>query len=1133
MSHFLFVSFGSNTHRSRVRGGFAAALLLLVMSFGLKTARAQPPPPALGWPEWLHVGGNLYGAITAIYFFDPTHGIAAGPGLATYHDGARSVFYTVPGGQWWPANIPPGVGAMTAIRSIQGKLYAVTKGSDVLVSTDSGRSWNFTGLGVANDVYADGTGKIRTLTGPMVTFARMDTLHCVATGSGNIYTSTDGGLNWTSFSPGTDPGSAGAYADRCQHTYVVPNSWGTALRSTDSGVTWQTVATGSGPFIEILAGASTVQYISNQGGMYRSTDDGLTWTSLITVNGGQHIMDVWGPMGEHVAVDWPDAGGEPGVWMTSTGGDDMLHSGVNMTDSNGAPLLQQDTFNVPLRLTSRCNAYSIPIPFYSDVDGMSEKVSIAKDDHGDFALIGPTSIDLPKGHDRFLTLAYNPKHPVSTLLLRFDNHWHCSDWTEYRSVIVNAMPEGQIVPPKPISGACTPVRQAAFLQIDSCQTLSIDSVYIPRRISSRLRFDAKLPDIVRAGYKDSLYFTFDPTDTLCTIYDSVQVFAHFLGIDSTYNLWDFGIPSGEDTDFAYFQKTVPVTLLAVSQVALIASDTIVSLHRAALCERSLDTFVRFTNKSCTQDTIVDAQLSGTGYFMSGVPLPIILKPDSGATFALHFRAPDTGVFPGNLKVTVTAGQSQTLSIPLSSIGFPTRGILNLTSTTMNAGSFSFCAGDTTLATAIYNTGCDTLAISNIRFTGDTTFTLTTSKSDTLLVPNDSLPFAFRFAPRTKGAHHMDVTFHSKNLYGNDAGHDTTITLDGVGLSGTKILTASTSTIDAGKTYICEERDTFVVIQNTGCDTLCVSSLTLTPTGFVLASGTPTTFCLNPNEIDTVRLRTVIDTANQQPTNTATINIMSNADQPLPPITLTREIEYPSKWNLVMEAASDSARAGQEVTYRVIQHGLLPQDVTAVSGRLTFDSDLLQFLRVDEPNVTMISGGITNPGDKNVFLVTPLTTDSVLATFHFKCFVAPHLTTMITLDSVVVTSTDSRSQECIASILSPASGWTAASAFSLIQECGTDLLGYPLRGETLHFDGVSPNPASTEIVLGYTLDALAPVGGDISIEDALGREVLRETVTLQPGAAQKHVVSLKGLPSGVYLVRVSDGAFGKTWRVIKE
>ncbi|HEY3874010.1 MAG TPA: hypothetical protein VGM92_00905, partial [Candidatus Kapabacteria bacterium] len=256
--------------------------LLVALLAGLSCA-ASSRAFAQGYlssPEWQEVGtlGALNHPVlpttyTAFFFFDAMHGIAATTSPIIYYIADPSI------GKWLPATIPSGFTTVRMFRFIQGKLYAANDGADALVSTDSGKTWAFAGLGLgnANDLYADANGTIRALKDPMKSFARIDTMNCVAIGGGSLFVSSDGGLNWTTSVTGIDPLSLGAFGDPCHDVFICPSMWGTAaLRSSDSGKTWQDILTGASPFPEYIVGASSTCYENDSGGMFRSIDGGLT-----------------------------------------------------------------------------------------------------------------------------------------------------------------------------------------------------------------------------------------------------------------------------------------------------------------------------------------------------------------------------------------------------------------------------------------------------------------------------------------------------------------------------------------------------------------------------------------------------------------------------------------------------------------------------------------------------------------------------------------------------------------------------------------------------------------------------------------------------------------------------------------
>jgi hypothetical protein len=1101
-------------------------IAVLFYVFGANELRAQG---ALGFPEWLQVGNDIGPGWTAIYFIDPIHGVTALGG---------SIYYTTIG-LWNLSSTPAGMGSIRSIRSIQGKLYAASQGTDVVVSTDSGQSWQFSGLHLidANDVYADGSGNIRILTDPMTSFARIDTMHCVAVGGGSLFVSSDGGLNWTTSVTGIDPSSIGSFADPCYHVFICPSTWGTAaLRSTDSGQTWQDVLTGAGPYPEYIEGASTTCYLNDNGGMFRSIDDGVTWTSIITVNGGPHFpMYVWGPMGEQAALSEAGSRGAE-IEMTTTGGDDNLHSAVEMTDSNGAPLMQEDTMNVPFHVVSTCNSFLIPIALEADVPGLSVKAALTDAGGGDFSLQSADSMFFsePVLNERYsqdtIWLAYDPHHAVDTALITFENHWNCSDWFETRSVIITALPKAEILPPPLFVGNCKPVSEAAFVLLDSCQELIVDSLGIPGTISSRLYPAKPLPDTLRLGMEDSLFFTFNPADTVASQFDSIQIFGHFYpspGLDSTLNYFNYNAYwEGYDSDFSYFEQSILVHLIALPGVALFSFDSAIALQRTSLCEQTIDTTVTFTNEGCATDTIVQIVMTGSGYSVTPTSLPILVPPDSSTTVVLNFEGTDTGLVPGALTLTAVSNETRMISIPVTGIGFPHTGILSMPTRSIDAGGFSICSGDTVVMDTLSNTGCDTLAITDLTIAGDSDFTIVGPNSGLLIPPDSTLIVTIHFKPLAKGPRKASVSFHSANSSGIGPSVDTAFTLSGTGLHGTMILAAHAAPFDAGTTYVCQEVDTFLVLQDIGCDTVNIAGVSLSSSGFSIAGGGGS-MTLAPGAYDTIWLTTQIDTTGGTPVNIDSLFVTSDANPPIPPIVLTREIAYPTQWRLY-PSSPDSATAGTDVTFKILQSGTLPPDVSALDFTLTYNDDLLRFLRVDEPSVDSLGYYRTPDGLAHLtFQVSPIGIDSVVATLHFYPYVAASLQTDLLLDSVHFVSSLGRSTDCIAAIV------TGQSEFTLEPECGSDELSNFLLNGTILITAIDPDPALGTIVVGIASGVHAATSTELSIIDGLGRTVLQQNIVLAGGGETQFQMNIENLPSGIYAVQLRAAGLASTREFIKK
>jgi hypothetical protein len=1127
----------------RVRVVFSTLLSIASLCVVADELRSQG---SIAQPEWKEVGGlgdatNHLGQqvypdwFTAFYFFDATHGIAAITGASGQ---CRMYYIRNKFGRWDDVKMPGGFTTVRSIRLIQGNLYGATDGPDVIKSTDSGKTWAYARLGLANgnDVFADASGAIAVLHDPMKSFARLDTLHCVATGEGSIFVSSNGGLTWNSVVTGFDPASSGAFADRCQNVFLCPSSWGVVFRSTDFGVTWLSIPTGSGPGLEYLNGASTTAYIVSGPGMYRSTDDGLNWTSIITVSQGiddfgkytgvsdirSHIpLFVFGPMGEHVIMPFTfvDSPIKPWIvtepFITFTGGDDMLHSASAMTDSNGAPLQQQDTMNVPLQVMSHCNAFALPVPVLSDVEDLSVDVEIEKDSLGDFTLLDKAPKSLRIHHEDTLWLAYNPHHPVSNVTLRFDNHWHCSEWSELRTVHVVSIPTADISP-LPVFGAmCMLDTEAAVLRLDSCMTLVLDSVGIPSHLKDRLQYIGTLPDTGRPGSIDSLRFVFNPPDTIASYFDSVVVYGHYLGLDYTFETyWYYPHASGIDTSFAFFHKTLPVRMSSRLQMVLLPQAASISLARPDFCDQALDTLVTLTNKGCAPDTIFTITVKGTGYsFGKPVSLPIIIKQGDSVLLPVQFVAPDTGNYAGTIEVTGSSGALKTITVPLAASGYPHQGILDVRAMSLQADAFTICGGDTIVIDTLWNHGCDTLNVSNIHI-GDHQFDLLAPIGDTTILPQSWQTIRIRFHPHLKGRDSVSLTFDSRSARGGDTLRHNTVGLAGYGLDGTKYISSSIQSAEFDTIYTCEQRDTTILIANTGCDTLIVQAFHFSNPSFSSSAVLP--MIVPPNSSVPVILHLAPDTTGHPIDIASGLTIATNSDNDsLYTIPLNVALFYPVDLSLTLERDT-SAKGGSVVSFHLLLHG----DRTNLSGLqfdLTHDDDLLSFDSTHADGLHQESVSMSGSDATRHFTLKPLPASDTVGTITFTTRLSRKGATPITISNVLLANNSGKAPSCIGALNE------AGSNFTYLYTCGEDILQRMLNGKTITIDGITPNPARDDIEVHLRGIDDNVTSLQLSIYDVLGREVWHSDEAVRKEVGQSTRVlhaSVNTLSEGVHYIRIS-------------
>ena len=529
--------------------------------------------------------------IDNIFFFDTLHGIVSYHADSGVSD-AEHIFYTSNTRTWNPAILPNGVTQINAIRFINGKLYAACFGTDVLVSTDSGATWNLSGLGLGNasDVYADPTGKIRILqTYPGISTGTFSLvwIRCTVYGHvllGSVKISDDGGINWYSIGISTHDGF-GCYGDTCTKVFLLDasDSIGEAIicRSTDYGVTWKsdTIDSLGGP--QFMEGSSGVVYVSIKGAT-RSTDDGKTWgtpTDWGLIEGGdavRHHFPVFGPIGNFLVYS-----SENEIYLMTSGGDGTLRDPVLSVDSTR-------------QLTTSCNGTRIAIPMLAQAaDGTLVQASIVTDSLHEFSILDSNNVILRSYLNDTMWVQYSPHNSPATsiLTLNFRNSWRCSDWTETRTIIVTTLPSALAVAPPPLSGGCEGVSDSGGLQIDSCQSLVLTSVSVAAPVTNRLLFQSSLPDTISNRRHNALPFAFNPHDTTADGLSRIELQGYYLGTNIVF-----------DTVF-----TVHVTA-AQEPPRLIPSDSSIFFDSVILCVGTeSDSSITFTNLGCDTITVTGDQ----------------------------------------------------------------------------------------------------------------------------------------------------------------------------------------------------------------------------------------------------------------------------------------------------------------------------------------------------------------------------------------------------------------------------------------------------------------------------------------------------------------------------------------------
>ncbi len=622
---------------------------------------------------------------------------------------------------------------------------------------------------------------------------------------------------------------------------------------------------------------------------------------------------------------------------------------------------------------------------------------------------------------------------------------------------------------------------------------TLDSVILEGDTSDfRLDSIPALPETFGGAASDSFHILFAPVGHTGPFTGSIHL--HFSLLPPASGAYDTTI-------------TIIATAVA-SPIDFASSISSIDFGSVSTCNSNSDTLVVFTNKGCSPDTITRARLAGSGFSDTSDTLPIVVQPGDSAAFHYRFVPPDSGSYSGTVTLHVTSmGLTEDPVIALSGRAVQGEGVLAVASTSLQAGSFSFCAGDTVLTDTLRNTGCDTLVLSNIRFGGDTAFMLIASP-DSLLVPGASGVFEFQFAPRLKGPHSAMLTFHSQNI-ANDTGTNNAVTIFGAGLGGKTALSLDTTPRDFGSLFVCQSRDTTIWLSNPGCDTLKLERATFSNPAYT----TDTAFPIAIPAEDSVPVRvTLTGSADMN----GTVTFVSNANTGLDTgtVPLRAALLPPARLQLLLSPAQ-SAYAGQVVTFYVIftgDTGMAANALSGISFDLTHNDNLLALQNVT--GLTWLPGAAnstrTDTFAWKVGLEAPTYADTI-GILRFKVYLTDSSTTPLTLSNIAL-SANGIEPDCIASVDSNGSG------FTYLYQCGEGEIQGFLRSGAISFGEPNyPNPLNAAGGFKTTVPFTTYGSGvaSIRIVDAVGKVVLSDNEEATHAGQHFFYFTAEDLPSGTY------------------
>jgi hypothetical protein len=228
-------------------------------------------------------------------------------------------------------------------------------------------------------------------------------------------------------------------------------------------------------------------------------------------------------------------------------------------------------------------------------------------------------------------------------------------------------------------------------------------------------------------------------------------------------------------------------------------------------------------------SISQATLSGTGFSISGLNVPLTLVPGQSVSFTATFSPQSSGSITGSLSLEYyRAGERRrlhTATLSLSGTG-TTPGQLAANPTSLNFGNVQM-GGSQAQSDSLTNSGTSSLTISAASASG-TGFTLGGMSLPVTLAAGQSTSFTVVFAPTASGAASGSVTITSNGL-----NPSLSIPLSGTGVTqGT--LTPNPTSLAFGSVQDGTTKSLTDTLTNSGGASLTISAASASGTGFTLS-----------------------------------------------------------------------------------------------------------------------------------------------------------------------------------------------------------------------------------------------------------------------------------------------------------
>jgi hypothetical protein len=529
--------------------------------------------------------------------------------------------------------------------------------------------------------------------------------------------------------------------------------------------------------------------------------------------------------------------------------------------------------------------------------------------------------------------------------------------------------------------------------------------------------------------------------------------------------------------------------------------------QSPVCD-SVDAFVHFYNRSCREMTI-DSLTLPNPFKLLPIRFPVILFAGDSAKLPFRFTPATRGISQVWTKAHLT------FAMPFTDEGFDT--VMSLSGSGEHGASAYFlsekqlefdtlhvCESSQTKKITIYSVGCDTLSLRAISLSGDPGFSLSENGKREIPV-GDSLILNVILDPQSKSDKTgvISITRNDNSIV--------LIPLHGTVLRGIRSLSHNIRGIlDFGSVPTCITSDTSITLTNSSCDLVEVYGVRwqvagATGLGFGVTNTFP--FSIAPGKSETINIVTILDTTGSTVQNSATLEILTDADNSIPSIGLLRSYKQPHPVHLWLDAGKNSnASSGiWQLKLKGIPDEL--KDIATIDFALNYNTDLLGYL----PNKSTPAGSDGNTFSISGYPFIMADADSAIALLEFEVYLTKDTSTMVTLQSAILNSSNTSFMGCMA--VADVAGKDIN--FSYLNNCGDASIRRSLKGEAILFS-ISPNPTheKAEIHIRSQFDQQTK----IEILNALGAPIYSCTKKISSGENLFHIDTHNYSP-GIYFLRI--------------